>query len=95
MPKRWPLPVRRLAETSAPAAMAETKRLVYRHLGGNYVQALQEADRAQLKFVTLPDAAEGAAGAAREAHAEVPASGRLSNAERVAAAAAPDVIQLV
>ncbi len=52
--------VRRLAETSAPAAMAETKRLVYRHLGGNYVQALQEADRAQLRFVTLPDAAEGA-----------------------------------
>jgi len=52
--------VRRLALTSSPAAIAETKRLVYRHLGTHYVQALQEADRAQLRFVGLPDAQEGA-----------------------------------
>jgi len=52
--------VRRLAVTSSPAAIAETKRLVYRHLGAPYGQALQEADRAQLRFVTLPDAVEGA-----------------------------------
>ncbi len=52
--------VKRLAATSSPAAMAETKRLIYRHLGTDYPQALKEADSAQLKFVALPDAAEGA-----------------------------------
>jgi enoyl-CoA hydratase/carnithine racemase len=52
--------VRRLAQTAAPAAIAETKRLVYRHLGCGYAQALQETDEAQLRFVGLPDAAEGA-----------------------------------
>ena len=52
--------VRRLAVTSSPAAIAETKRLVHRHVGASYVQALQEADRAQLRFVALPDAKEGA-----------------------------------
>lgn len=52
--------VRRLAQTSSPAAIAETKRLVYRHLGTDYLLALREADRAQLRFVALPDAVEGA-----------------------------------
>jgi enoyl-CoA hydratase/carnithine racemase len=52
--------VRRLAVTSAPSAIAETKRLLYRHLGTGYVEALQEADAVQWKFVTAPDAREGA-----------------------------------
>jgi enoyl-CoA hydratase/carnithine racemase len=52
--------IRRLAQTSSPAAIAETKRLVYRHQGTDYLTALKEADRAQMRFVTLPDAVEGA-----------------------------------
>ncbi len=52
--------VRRLAETSAPAAIAETKRMVYAHLGTNYVDALRDADRVQWQFVGAPDAREGA-----------------------------------
>ena len=52
--------VRRIAETTAPAAIAETKRLVYAHLGTGYAEALREADEVQWKFVTAPDAAEGA-----------------------------------
>jgi enoyl-CoA hydratase/carnithine racemase len=53
--------VRRLAVTSSPAAVAETKRLLYRHLGTGYVEALREADASQWKFVGAPDAREGAA----------------------------------
>jgi len=52
--------VRRLATTSSPAAIAETKRLVYRHLGTGYVEALREAELSQNAFVAAPDAAEGA-----------------------------------
>ena len=46
---------------SSPAAIAETKRLLYRHLGTGYVEALQEADASQWRFVTADDAREGAA----------------------------------
>ena len=52
--------IRRLAVTSAPAAVAETKRLIYRHLGTGYVEALREADAIQWQFVSAPDAREGA-----------------------------------
>jgi enoyl-CoA hydratase/carnithine racemase len=52
--------VERLAVTSAPAAIAETKRLVYRHVGMDYLSALREAEVSQNRFVTSPDAAEGA-----------------------------------
>ena len=52
--------MRRIAETTAPAAIAETKRLVYAHLGVGYREALAEADAVQWKFVTQPDAREGA-----------------------------------
>lgn len=52
--------VRRLAETSAPHAIAATKKLVYSHLGTGYTQALREAERVQWKFVAAPDAREGA-----------------------------------
>lgn len=53
--------VRRLAITSSPAAIAETKRLLYRHLGTGYVEALREADASQWRFVGAADAREGAA----------------------------------
>ncbi len=52
--------VERIASNSAPSAIAETKRLVYAHLGTGYAQALREADEVQWKFVTAPDAQEGA-----------------------------------
>lgn len=52
--------LQRITESAAPAAVAETKRLVYRHLGTGYVEALHEADAAQRKFLTAPDAKEGA-----------------------------------
>lgn len=53
--------VRRLAATSSPLAIAETKRLLYRHLGVGYAEALREANVAQDKFVAADDAVEGAA----------------------------------
>ena len=52
--------VKRLAVTSSPSAIAETKRLLYRHLGVGYVDALREADHSQNAFVASTDAAEGA-----------------------------------
>ena len=52
--------VRKLAVTAAPAAIAETKRLLYRHLGCGYVEALHEANASQDRFVAAADAAEGA-----------------------------------
>ncbi len=52
--------VSQLAETASPAAIAETKRLVYRHLGLGYREALEEAEESQNRFVVAPDAVEGA-----------------------------------
>ncbi len=52
--------IERLAVTSAPAAIAETKRLVYRHVGSDLVSALREAQESTNRFVAAPDAAEGA-----------------------------------
>ena len=52
--------IEKLAATSAPAAMAETKRLVYRHLGMGYEAALREAEISQNLFVASDDAKEGA-----------------------------------
>lgn len=52
--------IKRLSETSAPLAIAETKKLVYRHIGTSYVEALREANESQQRFVASPDAAEGA-----------------------------------
>lgn len=53
--------ISRLAATSSPAAIAETKRLIYRHQGTTYTQALREAEISTNRFLTLPDAGEGAA----------------------------------
>jgi len=52
--------IEKLAVTSAPAAIAETKRLVYSHLGKGYREALIEANVSQNAFVARPDAKEGA-----------------------------------
>ena len=52
--------IEKLAVTSAPAAIAETKRLVYSHLGKSYREALIEANVSQNIFVASPDAKEGA-----------------------------------
>ena len=52
--------VRQLSETSAPKAIAATKRLVYNHLGVGYESALREAEAVQNQFVAAADAAEGA-----------------------------------
>lgn len=52
--------IEKLAVTSAPAAIAETKRLVYAHLGVGYRQALAEAEVSQNTFVARADAREGA-----------------------------------
>jgi enoyl-CoA hydratase/carnithine racemase len=50
----------RLTGNAPPAAIAATKRLVYRHLGTDYPTALREAETVQNEFVTAPDAVEGA-----------------------------------
>ncbi|MGE0621877.1 MAG: enoyl-CoA hydratase/isomerase family protein [Pseudomonadales bacterium] len=52
--------VKKLAATSPPEAIAATKRLVYGHLGTDLRTALKEAEAVQNRFVTAPDAAEGA-----------------------------------
>lgn len=52
--------VRQLSESSAPKAIAATKRLVYGHLGVGYEAALRDAEQVQNQFVTAPDALEGA-----------------------------------
>lgn len=52
--------VEHLAANASPAAMAETKRLLYRHLGTDYQTALREAHLSQEAFVARADAREGA-----------------------------------
>jgi len=52
--------VKRLAATVPPEAVAATKRLVYDHLGTDLRTALKEAEAVQNRFVTAPDAVEGA-----------------------------------
>lgn len=52
--------IEKLGATSAPTAMAETKKLVYSHLGKNYAEALAEAEISQNRFVAHADAKEGA-----------------------------------
>lgn len=50
-----------LAATVSPASMADTKRLVYRHLGMEQGPAFAEADEVGWAAIDRPDAAEGAA----------------------------------
>jgi enoyl-CoA hydratase/carnithine racemase len=49
-----------LARDASPASLKDTKRLVYRHLGVGYPEALQEADEYQWRSLDRPDAVEGA-----------------------------------
>jgi enoyl-CoA hydratase/carnithine racemase len=50
-----------LAENVSPASMADTKRLVYHHLGIGYPEALRETDDVQYAALDRVDAREGAA----------------------------------
>ncbi len=50
-----------LAENVSPASLADTKRLVYSHLGLGYPDALREADDATYAALDRVDAKEGAA----------------------------------
>ncbi len=50
-----------LAETVSPASLADTKRLVYGHLGLGYPEALRETDDVQSAALDRLDAKEGAA----------------------------------
>jgi enoyl-CoA hydratase/carnithine racemase len=52
--------VRKIAASASPASVADTKRMVYRHLGVGYPEALREIDGVQWAAVGRPDAAEGA-----------------------------------
>ena len=52
--------VRELAANASPMTIADTKRLVYAHLGAAYPDAFREADAAQWVALERPDAAEGA-----------------------------------
>ena len=52
--------IRKVAETSAPRSIAASKRLVYRHLGLPYADALREAEAIQNEFLVAPDSSEGA-----------------------------------
>lgn len=49
-----------LAEQVSPASLRDTKRLVYRHLGTGYEEALREADALQWESMDRVDATEGA-----------------------------------
>lgn len=50
-----------LAARTSPGSLADTKRLVYRHIGMDYSSAFAEADDAAWVAISRPDAAEGAA----------------------------------
>ncbi|MFN0147905.1 MAG: enoyl-CoA hydratase-related protein [Dehalococcoidia bacterium] len=52
--------VRELAANAPPKTIADTKRLVYAHLGAGYPEAFRDADAAQWVALERPDAAEGA-----------------------------------
>ena len=48
-----------IAANAAPMAVADTKRLVYNHLGAAYPAAFREADGVQWEALARPDALEG------------------------------------
>ena len=52
--------VAELAATVSPAALADTKRMVYAHFGESYATALPDADDTAWSAVARPDAREGA-----------------------------------
>ncbi len=52
--------VRDIALNCSPGAFAETKRLLYEHMGRGYGDSFREADATQWEVLRRPDAAEGA-----------------------------------
>ncbi|KAI9003463.1 enoyl-CoA hydratase [Hyaloraphidium curvatum] len=52
--------VKELADFASPGSFADTKALVYRHMGIGYPEALREADKLQWEVIARPDALEGA-----------------------------------
>ena len=52
--------VAELAATVSPEALADTKRMVYAHIGESYATALPDADETAWRAVARPDAREGA-----------------------------------
>lgn len=53
--------IRQLAATVSPASLADTKALVYGHLGEHYATALREIDDYQWRALDRPDSKEGVA----------------------------------
>ncbi|MEO8538414.1 MAG: enoyl-CoA hydratase-related protein [bacterium] len=51
---------REISGSFAPMAFAETKAMMYSHMGADYERAFREADAVQWKAVGRPDATEGA-----------------------------------
>lgn len=64
-----------LADNVSPASMADTKRLVYRHLGIGYPEALAETDEVQYAALDRVDAKEGAAALIEKRRPEFPRLG--------------------
>ena len=64
-----------LAENVSPASLADTKRLVYRHLGVGYEDALRETDEVQYAALDRVDAKEGAAALLEKRTASFPRLG--------------------
>jgi enoyl-CoA hydratase/carnithine racemase len=64
-----------LAEQVSPASLADTKRLVYRHLGTAYPDALRETDEVQYAALDRVDAREGAAALIEKRPAQFPRLG--------------------
>jgi len=65
-----------LADNVSPASLADTKRLVYGHLGGvGYPEALREIDRVQYAALDRVDAREGAAALLEKRPASFPRLG--------------------
>ncbi len=52
--------VEELAATVSPAALADTKRMVYEHFGQGFASALEDADETTWRALDRPDAREGA-----------------------------------
>ena len=86
--------LRAAAAEVSPASIADTKRLVYRHLGVGYPEALGEIDDVQWAAVARADAREGAMALLERRAPSFPPAARPAGAARrlttdAAAPAAP------
>jgi enoyl-CoA hydratase/carnithine racemase len=71
-----------LAEQVSPASLADTKRLVYHHLGIGYPEALREAEAVQWQAMDRVDATEGVQSLLER---RLPSFGRLGSSPSEAA----------